>query len=123
MGDNLFSDDGHVHSWIFFPPAWGGEQRSDWRSGFSEDQLGKIYSHMKQCLLCRKTEVNMTLKWIEFYSQNIDASTRIQIADTRGTTKLPDKAIMSIIRRIEHRCKRVLADYQELKRVIKESKL
>ena len=65
----------------------------------------------------------MTLKWIEHYSQNVSVSSRIKIADNQGLTKLPDKVVGSFIRRLEHRCKRVLVDCQELKRVIKESKL
>lgn len=60
----LFSEDGHVSKWVFFPPAWGGDD-GHWCEGFSEDEKKELFEHMKTCHLCRKAEIEATLHWAE----------------------------------------------------------
>ncbi len=60
---HLFTADGHVAIWVFFPNAWGGDDY--WCEGFSDAEKKEIFDHMKSCHICRAAEIEATLRWAE----------------------------------------------------------
>jgi hypothetical protein len=84
MDSRLFSPEGHILSWVFCPPAWASEEY--WVTGFTDSEKGKIFNHLRQCLTCRKSEINATLLWAQLRPRAtmMEIIPVNNIAETRG---------------------------------------
>jgi hypothetical protein len=71
MGDNIFTNDNHVASWVLHPVSWGGEPDIFWTKGFNKEQLARIFNHIKSCLSCRQMEIEAVLQWATLPSRII----------------------------------------------------
>jgi hypothetical protein len=82
---NMFSDDGHISKWVFFPPAWGGEDY--WCQNFSDSEKEQLFSHMKSCHQCQETEIEATLQWAELRPR----ATRMELIESLETNQSNSK--------------------------------
>ncbi|NLD91337.1 MAG: hypothetical protein GX639_01580 [Fibrobacter sp.] len=79
---NIFSDDGHISKWVFFPPAWGGEDY--WCHKFSVSEKELLLSHMKSCHQCQEVEIEATLQWVEQRSSCMELIESLQTNQSNG---------------------------------------
>jgi hypothetical protein len=112
MDSDLFNDDGHIQTWVYFPPAWNGNDV--WTTGFTEEQKNKIFDHMKNCLECRRAEIEATLQWAALRPRASKLELiPVKIADTRGASIVADfDSILPLVEHIEMLVK-------EIKKILK----
>jgi hypothetical protein len=123
MGDNIFEDDSHISTWVFFPPAWGGELEACWTEGFSMEQLIRIFNHLKSCLSCRQKEIEATLRWAVLrprasYMEKIP----IKTAETNGEcVQVTCDLAPPLVERIRRHLILIESEIQELKKIVDPS--
>ncbi len=105
MNSSLFAHDGHIQSYLFYPPCFGGIDY--WETSLTKEEKKAIYDHMKgnkttgPCSICCSRELEAVLKWAELRPR---ATMRelIPIADTGGTSIAAIRgAVLPLVEQLE----------------------
>lgn len=90
MNNPFFTKDGHIARWVFFPPAWGGEDY--WAEGFTDEEKTALFNHMKVCHACREAEIESTLHWAELRPRE----KRVELLQTTPAITSPGEPVNNL---------------------------